>query len=75
MKVCRPPPQRRAVAEFGEGAEIAQFHQRVGRSFQKDEPRVFLKRAFNFFEIRSIDVGKCQAEVDQDLIEQAWGAP
>jgi len=53
------------VAEFGEGAEIAQFHQRVV-AFPENEPRVFLKRAFNFFEIRSIDVGKCQAEVDQD---------
>jgi hypothetical protein len=59
------------VAEFGDGAEIAKLHQRVGWRLQKHQPRIFLECPFHVVDVGSIDVRKCQSKIDQHLIEQA----
>ena len=59
------------VAEFADGAEIAELHQRIGRRLQKHQPGVLLECPLHVVDVGSIDVGKCQTKVDEDLIEQA----
>ena len=59
------------VAQFADGAKVAKLHQRIGRRLQKQQPRVLLECALNLAEVGCIDIGKCKAKVDEDLIEQA----
>src|SRR5450759_3146200 len=59
------------VAEFADGTEVAELHQRVGRRLQKHQPGVLLDCAFNVVDVGCIDVGECESKVCEDVIEQA----
>ena len=54
-----------------DGAQVAEFHQRVGGRFEEHQPRVFLERFFDRLQIGGIDIGEGEAEIGEHLIEQA----
>ena len=63
-----------AVAYFGDGGEIAERHQRVGRRLDIDQACVFLNGALDVLYFGGVDVGELQAEIGEDLVEETWDA-
>src|SRR5208282_473787 len=59
------------VAEFADGTQIAELHQRVRRRLEENQARVLLEGALDRFEIGSVDIGERQSEVREHLVEQA----
>ncbi len=59
------------VAEVADGAEITQFHQRIGGRLQKNDPRVLLDGTLHVGGVGSINVAKRHSEISEDLVKEA----
>ena len=62
------------MSQIADRAEIAKFHQRIGRRLQVNDPSILLKRAFHVLRVRSIDIAERHPEIGEYLVKQPRSA-